>query len=70
MEIAGITVTTGIISMLTLMMKGVYSVLASYLLIVTTPIEKNLPCIAAFACPSCYCNTDIVDLSLCKASFE
>lgn len=40
MEIAGITVTTGIISMLTLMMKGVYSVLASYLLIVTTPIEK------------------------------
>lgn len=40
MEIAGITVTTGIISMLTLMMKGGYSVLASYLLIVTTPIEK------------------------------
>lgn len=40
MEIAGITVTAGIVSMLTLMIKGIYSVLASYLLIVTTPIEN------------------------------
>lgn len=39
-EIAGITVTTGMVSMLTLTLKGVYSVFASYLLIVTTPIEK------------------------------
>lgn len=35
-----LTVTTGIISMLTLMMKGIFSVLASYLLIATTGIEK------------------------------
>ena len=33
-------VTAGIVSMLTLMIKGIYSVLASYLLIVTTPIEN------------------------------
>lgn len=35
-----LTITTGIISMLTLMMKGIFSVLASYLLIATTNIEK------------------------------
>lgn len=40
LEIAGIAVTTGMVSMLTLMVKGIYSVLASYLLIATTPIEK------------------------------
>ena len=34
------TITTGMISMMTLMMKGVFSVLASYLLIATTGIEK------------------------------
>lgn len=39
-EIAGVTVTTGMVSMLTLMVKGIYSVLASYLLIATTPMEK------------------------------
>ena len=40
LEIAGVTVTTGMVSMFTLMVKGIYSVLASYLLIATTPIEK------------------------------
>ena len=40
MEIAGITVTAGVVSMLTLMVKGVYSVFASYLLIATTSIEQ------------------------------
>lgn len=35
-----ITVTTGMVSMATLMGKGIYSVLASYLLIATTSIEK------------------------------
>lgn len=40
LEIAGITVTAGMVSMLTLTVKGIYSVLASYLLIATTPIEK------------------------------
>ena len=38
-QIAGVTVTTGMVSMLTLMVKGIYSVLASYLLIATTPME-------------------------------
>ena len=32
--------TTGMVSMFTLMVKGIYSVLASYLLIAATPIEK------------------------------
>lgn len=36
----GIMIRAGVISMLTLMMKGVFSVLASYLLIATTNIEK------------------------------
>lgn len=39
-NIGGLPITTGILSMLTLMMKGVFSVLASYLLIATTSIEK------------------------------
>ena len=36
----GITVRAGVISMVTLMLKGVFSVLASYFLIATTSIEK------------------------------
>ncbi len=40
MEIGGIMVTAGVVSMLTLMVKGIYSVFASYLLIATTSIEK------------------------------
>lgn len=39
-QVGGLAITTGMISMVTLMIKGVYSVLASYLLIATTPIEK------------------------------
>lgn len=38
--IGNIHCTTGILSMVTLMMKGVFTVLASYLLIATTSIEK------------------------------
>lgn len=38
--LGGITVTAGMVSMLTLMIKGIYSVLASYLLIASTSIEK------------------------------
>lgn len=36
----GFVITSGILSMLTLMLKGVYSVLASYQLIASTDIEK------------------------------
>ncbi len=38
--IGGIRMSAGILSMLTLIMKGVFSVLASYLLIATTSVEK------------------------------
>lgn len=37
---AGVQISAGVLSMLTLIMKGVFSVLASYLLIATTSVEK------------------------------
>lgn len=40
LSIGGITVWGGVISMLTLMLKGIFSLLASYLLIATTTIEQ------------------------------
>jgi len=40
MELGKITITAGVLSMLTLMVKGIYSVLASYLLVASTSIEK------------------------------
>lgn len=39
-QIGGLTLNSGVISMLTLMIKGVLTVLASYVLIATTSIEK------------------------------
>ncbi len=39
LTILGVTVTGGVLSMLTLMAKGVLTVLSSYLLIATTPVE-------------------------------
>jgi len=39
-EISGIVITSGMISMVTLMLKGIYTVLAAYLLIATTSIEE------------------------------
>lgn len=38
--VAGMEISAGILSMITLIMKGVFSVLASYLLIATTSIDK------------------------------
>lgn len=40
MEIGNIQVSAGVISMLTLMIKGIFSVLAAYLLVASTQIEK------------------------------
>ncbi|MDD7740871.1 MAG: cobalt ECF transporter T component CbiQ [Fusicatenibacter sp.] len=40
LQIGSLVITTGVISMVTLMIKGIYSVLAAYLLIATTSIEK------------------------------
>lgn len=39
-ELGAIHINAGVISMLTLMMKGVFAVMASYMLIATTSIEK------------------------------
>lgn len=39
MQLGGITVTGGMVSMATLMLKGVFSLMASFLLIATTPID-------------------------------
>lgn len=39
MQLGGITVTGGMVSMVTLMLKGVFSLMASFLLIATTPID-------------------------------
>lgn len=39
LHLGGVPVTGGFISMLTLMMKGVFSLMASFLLIATTPID-------------------------------
>lgn len=39
MQLGNVTVTGGVISMVTLMMKGVFSLMASFLLIATTPID-------------------------------
>lgn len=38
--VAGIRVSAGVLSMITLIMKGIFSVLASYLLIATTSVDK------------------------------
>jgi len=40
MTIGGLGIRAGVISMVTLMLKGIFTVLASYLLIATTTIEK------------------------------
>lgn len=39
-HIGGIVITGGMLSMISLMMKGIFAVVASYILIVTTSIEK------------------------------
>lgn len=39
-KIGGFVITGGMVSMITLMLKGIYAVLASYFLIVTTSIEQ------------------------------
>lgn len=39
-QINGVTISAGVFSMLTLILKGIFSVFASYLLIATTTVEK------------------------------
>lgn len=40
MEVCGVMVSGGVISMVTLIVKGIFTVLAAYLLILTTSVEK------------------------------
>ena len=40
LQLGNVVITGGIISMLTLMMKGIFSLMASFLLIATTPIDS------------------------------
>ena len=40
LQLGNITITGGVVSMLTLMMKGVFSLMSSYLLIATTSIDS------------------------------
>lgn len=40
LSVGGLTVTGGVISMATLMLKGVFALMASFLLIATTPIDR------------------------------
>lgn len=39
LQLGGLTITGGFVSMLTLMLKGVFSLMASFLLIATTPVD-------------------------------
>lgn len=50
-NLAGRVINAGYVSMLTLMLKGVLSVLASYLLIATTSIEKICRALRQVKCP-------------------
>lgn len=49
--IGGIAVSGGVISMLTLMMKGIFSLMASFLLIATTSIEEICLALRRLHCP-------------------
>lgn len=50
--IGGITITGGIISMITLMLKGVFCVTASYMLVATTPFDKICAALRRLHIPS------------------
>ena len=47
-----LNITGGVVSMLTLMIKGVFSLLASFLLIATTPVEEICLALRRLHCPS------------------
>lgn len=51
LQIGGITVNGGVISMVTLILKGIFTVLAAYLLIATTTIEKICYALHLLHCP-------------------
>lgn len=52
MQLGNLTVTGGVVSMVTLMMKGVFSLMASFLLIATTPIDSLCAALRKLHVPS------------------
>ena len=52
MQLGNLTLTGGVISMVTLMMKGVFSLMASFLLIATTPIDSLCAALRKLHVPS------------------
>lgn len=52
LRLGSITVTGGVVSMVTLMMKGVFSLMASFLLIATTPIDALCAALRRLHVPS------------------
>ena len=66
--IGTVPLTAGMLSMVTLMIKGIYSVLAAYLLIATTSIEKILLCTASASHPCHSGDTGAADVPLCYSA--
>lgn len=54
MQLGALTITGGIVSMVTLMMKGVFSLMASFLLIATTPIDSLCAALRKLHVPSIF----------------
>lgn len=52
LRIGGVVVSSGVISMITLMLKGVFSLMASFLLIATTPIDSICAALRKLHVPS------------------
>lgn len=52
LKIGGVVVSSGVISMITLMLKGVFSLMASFLLIATTPIDSICAALRKLHVPS------------------
>lgn len=66
--IGTVPLTAGMLSMVTLMIKGIYSVLAAYLLIATTSHRKNLLCTASASHPCHSGDTGAADVPLCYSA--
>ena len=52
LQLGSLTVTGGVVSMVTLMMKGVFSLMASFLLIATTPMDSLCAALRKLRVPS------------------
>ena len=52
MQLGNLTVTGGVVSMVTLMMKGIFSLMASFLLIATTPMDSLCAALRKLHIPS------------------